>query len=82
MTFEEYAQAMNKHADECATCDAGRRMSDTRGCCPIGLAMVEEWKNSPHSLADMEIAVMNAVEQGYLDPYMTEFTDDEEEDAN
>lgn len=59
MTFEEYAEALNDHADKCEQCDAARKISRTGGCCADGQKIVAEWEISPKSKEDVRLESLN-----------------------
>ena len=44
MTWDEMVNTLNKHCDECPTCNACRTIGDTRSCCEVGQNILEEKK--------------------------------------
>lgn len=61
MTYEEYAEKLNRHADTCTMCAASKKTSTTFGVCDEGQAIIDEWKASKHTDEDIFYARMNAL---------------------
>lgn len=59
MTYEQYAIAMNDHADACEQCTLARKTGYTDGACEVAKAIIAEWKSSPKTNEDMFLATMN-----------------------
>lgn len=61
MTYEEYADAMNAHADSCSQCDASRKTGLTHGVCETAQSIIGEWKASKKTDEDMALATLNMI---------------------
>lgn len=60
MTFEEYAEALNNHADACPTCDASRKLGVTKEVCEEGRKIVDEWRATLLRLVEEAIEEVDA----------------------
>jgi hypothetical protein len=83
MTYEEYADQMNAHADGCEQCAFARDTGLTDGACEVAKGIITEWKASKHSEEDLKWATLNMVARMMeLSPEDFEDLADEDEPIN
>lgn len=61
MNYEQYAIAMNTHADTCEQCTFARKTGKTTGACEVAQAIIAEWVSSTKTNEDMFLASMNSL---------------------
>ena len=81
MTYEEYADAMNGHADGCEQCSFARKTGLTDGACEVAKGIIKQWSNSKHSEEDMKLATLNMVAR-MMEHHPEDFVDLLDEDAD
>lgn len=83
MTYEEYADLMNAHADACPVCDFARKTGLTDGACEEAQGIIKQWSNSKHSEEDMKYATLNMLARMMEHPDdLEDFVEGEDESVN
>lgn len=62
MTHDEYADALNTHADQCEQCATCREQESTRNCCHIGAELRDERYLT--IIGELQAAAREALEAG------------------